>query len=60
MSNAKKDAKNIKNISDKAVFYHNNVLSVMKQIRDIVDKAETEVERGYWPYPTYDDLLFKI
>ena len=60
LSNAKKDAKNIKNISDKAVFYHNNVLSVMKQIRDIVDKAETEVERGYWPYPTYDDLLFKI
>ena len=60
LSNAKKEAKKIKNVSDKAVFYHDNILSVMKQIRDITDKAETEVERGYWPYPTYGDLLFKI
>ena len=60
LSKAKKSAKGIKNISEKAVFYHDNVLSVMKQIRDITDKVETEVGREYWPYPTYGDLLFKI
>lgn len=43
-----------------AVFYHDIILSLMEQIRDIADKAETEVGRKYWPYPTYDQLLFKI
>lgn len=60
LSSAKKEAKRIENVSDKAVFYHDKVLSVMNQIRDITDKVEKEVERGYWPYPTYGDLLFKI
>ncbi|MBO4693179.1 MAG: glutamine synthetase III [Clostridia bacterium] len=54
------DVKKIKDITDCALFYHDTVLSIMKKIRDISDKSELEVKRGYWPYPTYDDLLFKI
>ena len=49
-----------KNTEQSAVYYHDTVLSVMNEIREVSDKAETEVRRENWPYPTYDDLLFKI
>ncbi len=54
------EAKSIENVDTAALFYHDKVLSLMKDIREISDKCEQEVKREYWPYPTYDDLLFKI
>lgn len=54
---------NAKKITDKAkaaLFYHDKILSLMNEIRGIADIAETETRREYWPYPTYDKLLFKI
>lgn len=53
-------AKKSSDIADVALYYHDTVLSVMHKIRQVTDKAEAEVKREYWPYPTYDDLLFKI
>ena len=49
-----------KNDAETAIIYHDSILSLMKKIRDIADKAETETKRKYWPYPTYDELLFRI
>ena len=60
LDNAVNAAKEIEKIEDCALFYHNSIISVMNEIRDISDKCEQEVKREYWPYPTYDDLLFKI
>ena len=53
-------AKKASSITDAAVFYHYNVLDVMGKIRKLSDKAESEIGREYWPYPTYDELLFKV
>ena len=53
-------ANNRANITDCASYYHDTVLSLMNEIREISDNAESEVKRDFWPYPTYDDLLFKI
>ena len=60
LQNAIESAKSSKNMPDSALAYHDNVLKIMETIRIIADKAETEISREYWPYPTYDDLLFKI
>ncbi len=53
--NALKDGDNY----DKAVYFHDNVLTVMEEIRKVTDVAETRVPRELWPYPSYGDLLFK-
>ncbi len=60
LDGAVKKAKTITDVCECALFYHDTLLALMKQIRDISDKCELEVKREYWPYPTYDDLLFKI
>ena len=60
LESALKKAKAAKEISESAIIYHDSVLAVMNKIRETADKAESEVKREYWPYPTYDDLLFKI
>ncbi len=60
LDSAIKESKTISDIRESALFYHDTVLSIMNQIRDISDKSELEVKREFWPYPTYDDLLFKI
>ncbi len=60
LKSAAESAKKIESISDCALYYHDTVLSIMSKIRAISDSAEAEVKREFWPYPTYDDLLFKI
>ena len=43
-----------------AKYYHDTVLSQMNEVRAIADELETLVGKGYWPFPTYTDLLFSI
>lgn len=43
-----------------AKYYHNTVLSQMNEVRAIADELETLVGKGYWPFPTYTDLLFSV
>ena len=32
----------------------------MEELRKTVDELETITAAGYWPYPSYTDLLFSI
>ena len=43
-----------------AKYYHDTVLSQMNEVRAIADELETLVGKGYWPFPTYTDLLFSL
>ena len=43
-----------------AKYYHDTVLSQMNEVRAIADELETLVGKGYWPFPTYTDLLFSV
>ena len=45
---------------DAAQYYHDVVLNIMEKIRGIANDAESLTPSGYWPYPTYKDLLFSI
>jgi glutamine synthetase len=43
-----------------AVFYKDNVIPLMENLRKNVDLAEGMTKRDMWPYPSYDNLLFNV
>jgi glutamine synthetase len=43
-----------------ARYMHDTVLPVMDELRHSADMLESLTERSYWPFPTYDELLFSI
>lgn len=43
-----------------ACFYRDNVFTAMGLLREDGDKLEIMTGEGYWPIPTYGDLLFKV
>ena len=43
-----------------AFFYHDEVLSAMNSLRKPADELEKLVDKEYWPFPTYADLLFEV
>ncbi|MBQ6569144.1 MAG: glutamine synthetase III [Clostridia bacterium] len=43
-----------------AVYYRDNILSAMNELRAVADTAEANMSSADWPYPTYGDLLFSI
>ncbi len=40
--------------------YHDEVFALMQSLRAVADELETIVGEEYWPYPTYDELLFNV
>ena len=60
LENEVNKAKYIKDIKEKAVYFRDNVLTSMNELRKIVDSLETKVDSKIWPIPTYIDLLFGI
>ncbi len=47
-------------IKDKAMTYKELVVSEMEKVRAIADEIEANVAENNWPYPTYEDLLFRV
>lgn len=45
---------------EQAEFYRDNVKKKMVEIREYADKLEALVETKSWPFPSYEDLLFKL
>ena len=43
-----------------ARYYRDQVVSKMNKLRTLVDTVEAESDRGYWPVPSYGDLIFSI
>ena len=43
-----------------ACYMHDTVLPAMANLRKSADRLETLTDRSYWPFPTYDELLFSI
>ena len=40
--------------------FRSEVVPVMEALRSAVDRLELLVDRGYWPVPTYGDLMFEV
>ena len=53
----------VKGISDSfalAKAFESDVIPKMQSLRATVDSAECITGAGFWPYPTYGDLLFGV
>ncbi|MCI7223940.1 MAG: glutamine synthetase type III, partial [Fusobacterium sp.] len=44
----------------RALFYHDNVLPILKKLRTSVDALELKIASDAWPIPSYYDLLFNL
>ena len=60
LENQSHTAEAIKDVKEKAVYYKDNVLVTMSQLRERVDALESMTSAKYWPYPSYGELLFGI
>ncbi len=43
-----------------AVFSKDKILLCMTELRILVDELETKTDSGFWPYPSYGDILFSV
>ena len=55
---ARKEANKIDSEREKAIAYHDKVVSLMEDIRYHVDKLELIVDDEMWTLPRYRELLF--
>ncbi len=54
------ELKGIEDVVSASEFVRDSVLPKMDTLRDAADKAETVTAEDYWPFPTYDKLLFGV
>ena len=50
----------IEDAQEMANYYHDVVFAAMNELRAVSDEMETITSSDYWPYPTYDELLFGV
>ena len=54
--NVQKSADNL----SAAVAYRDKVLPLMAEMREYADRLESYADEKYWPFPTYNALLFGV
>ncbi|MCR5462444.1 MAG: glutamine synthetase III [bacterium] len=47
-------------VEEISIYYKDKVLPLMDEIRTIIDGIEAKVDKSFWPYPSYGDLLFGV
>jgi glutamine synthetase len=52
--------KDIKDCTELSMYYREKVLPLMEEARDIIDSIEVDMDRKYWPVPSYGDLLYSV
>ena len=60
LSNAIVNAQGVTDPKAQARAYHDDVFADMQSLRAVADELETIVGEEYWPYPTYDELLYNV
>lgn len=40
--------------------FHDEVFAAMSEVREPADKLENLVDKTYWPFPQYEDMLFYV
>lgn len=54
------EAESVKAIQKRADLFHEKVLPIMNELKEVANKIETEIPDMLLPYPTYGQLLFYI
>ena len=44
----------------KLMAFKNDVFENMQTLREYADELETIVDKKYWPYPSYGEILFSV
>ena len=60
LSAVREDAAAKDNPTDAAFAYLREVIPAMDKLRAAADEMELVVAKDYWPYPTYNDMLFYV
>ncbi|MDE5582958.1 MAG: glutamine synthetase III [Ruminococcus sp.] len=60
LETAVEDLEEIKSAIEASAFVRDEVLPRMDALRKPVDEAETITSEEYWPFPTYDKLIFGV
>ncbi len=60
LQNALKEGKSLRDATTLAVYFKDQVIGKMHELRTACDELETLVSAEYWPFPTYGELLFGI
>ena len=60
LENAVSVASSMKQGKEQAFFYHDKVVTAMNALRKPADELEKLVDKNYWPFPTYADLMFEV
>lgn len=55
-----KKASSMERGKEQAFYYHEEVMDAMNALRRPADELEKLVDKEYWPFPTYADLLFEV
>ena len=58
--NVEKKASAMERGKEQAFCYHDEVMVAMNALRRPADELEKLVDKKYWPFPTYADLLFEV
>jgi glutamine synthetase len=53
-------ARGIDDIHEKALAFRKEVFTVMSEVRHEIDSLEKILPADYYPYPTYEDMLFRF
>jgi glutamine synthetase len=43
-----------------AVYFRDEILSLMQDMRVVIDQAEKKISSDVWPLPTYADIIFRV
>jgi glutamine synthetase len=59
LNNVEKHKISNKYTYENAIIIKDNILSSMNELRSVIDKLETLINKKYWPIPSYKDMLIK-
>ncbi len=60
LSIIEKDGSKMERGKEQAFYYREKVVPAMEALRHPADELERIVDKDYWPFPTYADLLFEV
>ena len=60
LEDAKNNIPTLVDVLENAKYYQDVIISKMNNLRSTADKLETLVGKDYWPFPTYEDLLYRV
>jgi glutamine synthetase len=54
------ETKKIEDLTQKSLYFKENVIIAMKKLREVGDEIEKNVAKEFWPYADYSKLLFSV